>query len=302
MDEFDDDFDDDFDQTTSLSTGERFPEKLIRVRSEAGDRSFLVRWEGFDENSDSWVHESALSSRLVDEYDWGTMGLSVPDRDEDFECEYDDSSQCENDEEDSTPFVYTPLTPEELEREVRMLNEKFQSPPSVVVKDVVKDVFVSETSIHLSESLLSTPPTSIPTSKPKNVRISHHGKASSRPLRPDSRKTPILTETQRLKLHACLLHTLWLSKVKRLKTFTFKPPKPPRPPPDPPIVLLSSSTLSSPRSQLLGFLIPDRSSVVTVENQCGFLSLLLYTLFASTTPPDPPLEQHSLLLRRVVCT
>ena len=45
MDDFEDDFDEDFDQTTSLSTQGRFPEKLIRVRSEAGDRSFLVRWD-----------------------------------------------------------------------------------------------------------------------------------------------------------------------------------------------------------------------------------------------------------------
>jgi len=43
MDDFEDDFDEDF-ETTSLSTQGCFPEKLIRVRSEAGDRSFLVRW------------------------------------------------------------------------------------------------------------------------------------------------------------------------------------------------------------------------------------------------------------------
>ena len=110
MDDFEDDSDEDFDQTTSLSTQGRFPEKLIRVRSEAGDRSFLVRWEGFDEDSDSWVHESALSSRLVDEYDWGTMGLSVPERDTELECENDDLSECEreNDENELHTFHIHP--------------------------------------------------------------------------------------------------------------------------------------------------------------------------------------------------
>ena len=105
MDEFEDDFDEDFDEDLIkqlLFLQGRFPEKLIRVRSD---------WEGFDEDSDSWVHESALSSRFVDEYDWGTMGLSVPDRDTELECENDDLSECENGEdenEDYTPFNYTP--------------------------------------------------------------------------------------------------------------------------------------------------------------------------------------------------
>ena len=313
MDDFEDDSDEDFDQTTSLSTQGRFPEKLIRVRSEAGDRSFLVRWEGFDEDSDSWVHESALSSRLVDEYDWGTMGLSVPERDTELECENDDLSECEreNDEnEDYTPFTYTPLTPEELEREVRLLNERFKSPPSVSVEvvkvevKVVKDVSVIEKSVQLIENAISTPPTSTPTSKPKKIR--HHPPLKT-PRPQNSPKTVppvVLTETQRQKLHSCLLHSLWLSKVKRLTTFTFKPPKPPRPPPDTLLSPLLSSTLSSPPSQLLGFSIPDRSSVVTVENQCGFVSLLLCSLFSSVDSPlehPPPHFYDKHFPRLVVC-
>ena len=113
-------FDEDFHNTFSQ---DRFPEKLIRVHSDAGDRSFSVRWEG-------WVHESALPSRLVDECDWGMCGVSVPQRDVELQREYDELSEFEvgdnETEEDYTPFVYTPLTPEDLEREVRLLNEKFR--------------------------------------------------------------------------------------------------------------------------------------------------------------------------------
>ena len=311
MDYFDEDFHNTFSQ-------DRFPEKLIRVHSDAGDRSFLVRWEGCDERSDSWVHESALPSRLVDEYDWGMCGVSVPQRDVELQREYDELSEFEvgdnETEEDYTPFVYTPLTPEDLEREVRLLNEKSRLSTVVIecVKEVVSmkevvvvsvtDVVVCDKSVPVSLTPLeSTPSPNRIRSRPSKPRKSTSNRF------PQKKSSPpiVMTETQRLQLHSSLLHFLWLSKVKRLNTFSLKPPKPPRPPPDPPSPsLVLSSTLSSPPSQLLGYFYPDRSSVVTVENQCGFLSLLLYTLFSVTNSPlhdHPPLLQP-LLHRRVVCT
>jgi hypothetical protein len=313
MDYFEEEFDDDFDQNTS--TQDRFPEKLIRVHSDAGDRSFLVRWEGFDKRNDSWVHESALPSRLVDEYDWGTCGVSVPERDVELQREYDECEVDDESEEDYTPFVYTPLTPEDLEREVRLLNEKFRLSPTVLiecakevvvsVKEIVlcvNEVVVSEKSVPVSVTPLEAAPS------PKHIqsRPSKLRKTLSN-RSPEKKSSPpiLMTETQRLQLHSSLFYFLWLSKVKRLNTFSSKPPRPPRPPPDPPsLSLVLSSTLSSPPSQLLGFFYPDRSSVVTVENQCGFLSLLLYTLFSATNSPlhdHAPLEQP-LHPRRVVCT
>jgi hypothetical protein len=311
MDYFDEEFDEDVGHNTFSQ--DRFPEKLIRVHSDAGDRSFLVRWEGCDERSDSWVHESALPSRLVDEYDWGMCGVSVPQRDVELQREYDELSEFEVDdnetEEDYTPFVYTPLTPEDLEREVCLLNEKSRISSTVVIECVKEVVSVKEVVVSVCDKSVPvslTPLESTPS--PNHIR--------SRPFKPRksiSNRSPqkkasppiVMTETQRLQLHSSLLHFLWLSKVKRLHAFSLKPPKPPRPPPDPPSPsLVLSSTLSSPPSQLLGFFYPDRSSVVTVENQCGFLSLLLYTLFSATNSPlhdHPPLLQP-LLPCRVVCT
>lgn len=308
--EFDDDFDEDFDQTSSLSTQGRFPENLIRVRSEAGDRSFLVRWEGYDERSDSWVHESALPSRMVDEFDWGMCGVSVPQRDveqREFDTLEFDILPTESEDEDYTPFVYTPLSPEDLEREIRMLNEKFQASPPVssecVTKvcvgeksvevsaksvEVTKSVEVSVKSVEVSVVVLSTSVS--PSLPPKPLKVGQKLKKPPRPL-----PSPlILTELERLELHTSLSHFLWLSKVKRFNPVCFRPPKPPRPPPDPYDVSFSvSSTSLSSSSQLLGTFILDRSSVVNMENQCGFLALLLYTLFSPTTPPPPDLQPLS---------
>lgn len=306
MDEFGDDFDEDFDQTTSFSTEQRFPEKLIRVRSEAGDRSFLVRWEGFDEDSDSWVHESLLSSRMVDEFDWGMCGVSVPQRGEDdfelqgeFETETDES---ENDEE-YTPFVYTPLSAEDLEREVRLLNAKFQPPPlvkseSMCLVSVTENAVTESVNVQVCEKTRDLS-SLVATSSPSKLRKVHR-KAPNRPFTPRLPSPLLLTELERLQLHNSLAHLMWMSKVKRLNSVDFRPPKPPRPPPDPVEVSVPlSSTIPSPSSQLLGTFILDRSSVMTMENQCGFLSILLYTLFSSIDVPEPPPEH--LLLRRVVC-
>ena len=151
MDYFDEEFDDDIGHNTFSQ--DCFPEKLIRAHSDAGDRSFLVRWEGCDERSDSWVHESALPSRLVDEYDWGMCGVSVSQRDVKLQREYDELSELEVDdneiEVDCTPFVYTPLTPEDSEREVRLLNEKSR-PSSIVVIECAKEVVVSVKEVVVS--------------------------------------------------------------------------------------------------------------------------------------------------------
>lgn len=52
----------------SKANGEYIVEKILKHKREKGKRKYFVRWEGYDCDEDSWVHEKDICHTLIEEY------------------------------------------------------------------------------------------------------------------------------------------------------------------------------------------------------------------------------------------